>query len=275
MNYSYNYINVPSTECRIQSFGKRNCNSNSFYTEQESSSFILCYIKSGKGTLSVSNHQAYMLSTGDLFLLPRKSPYFYQADLKNPWSYNWIAFSGIKIYTMISNSIIFSKKYLHDITKSETGDTYQKLFSLLNQPSSLSNEAMIESLSYLLFYFLMTEYADTSENHNRDYKLKFNLAVNYIEQNFTEKKCSINTICNHLKISRSYLYTLFLNKIGLSPRAFIKELRINEAKKKLCNTNISIGQIAEELGFSNQFNFSRSFKRSTKMSPKAYQKSMK
>ena len=22
MNYSYNYINVPSTECRIQSFGK-------------------------------------------------------------------------------------------------------------------------------------------------------------------------------------------------------------------------------------------------------------
>ena len=45
MNYSYNYINVPSTECRIQSFGKRNCNSNSFYTEQESSSFILCYIK--------------------------------------------------------------------------------------------------------------------------------------------------------------------------------------------------------------------------------------
>lgn len=271
MNFSYKYISVPSTECRIQSFGKRVCNSNDFYTvEEKSSSFVLCYIKSGKGTLSLNNHPAYMLSAGDLFLLPRKSPFFYQTDLKNPCSFNWIAFSGIKVYTMISNSIIFSRKYLHDITKSKTGDTYQRLFSLLNQPSSLSNEAMIESLSYQLFYFLINEYADTSESHNKDYNLKFNLAVNYLESNFTEKDCSINTICKRLQISRSYLYTLFINKFGLSPRTFIKELRINEAKKELCNTDIPINQIAEEVGFSNQFNFSRSFKRSTNISPKIY-----
>ncbi|WP_227743888.1 helix-turn-helix domain-containing protein [Lactobacillus helveticus] len=50
-----------------------------------------------------------------------------------------------------------------------------------------------------------------------------------------DKNCSINTVCNNLNISRSYLYTLFIKKMNLSPRSFLKQLRINEAKKKLCN----------------------------------------
>ncbi|MGO1780447.1 MAG: helix-turn-helix domain-containing protein, partial [Lactobacillus delbrueckii] len=50
--------------------------------------------------------------------------------------------------------------------------------------------------------------------------------------------------------------------MNLSPRSFLKQLRINKAKKKLFNTEASIGQIAKEVGFLNQFNFTRSFKNS-------------
>ncbi|MFB5992312.1 helix-turn-helix domain-containing protein, partial [Lactobacillus delbrueckii subsp. lactis] len=48
--------------------------------------------------------------------------------------------------------------------------------------------------------------------------------------------------------------------------------RINKAKKKLCNTEASIGQIAKEVGFLNQFNFTRSFKNSLELSPENYRK---
>ncbi|MCT3515214.1 helix-turn-helix domain-containing protein [Lactobacillus delbrueckii subsp. lactis] len=51
--------------------------------------------------------------------------------------------------------------------------------------------------------------------------------------------------------------------MNLSPRSFSKQLRINKAKKKLFNTEASIGQIAKEVGFLNQFNFTRSFKNSS------------
>ncbi|MCD5433963.1 helix-turn-helix domain-containing protein [Lactobacillus delbrueckii subsp. lactis] len=47
---------------------------------------------------------------------------------------------------------------------------------------------------------------------------------------------------------------------------------MNEAKKKLCNTEASIGQIAKEVGFLNQFNFTRSFKNSLELSPENYRK---
>ncbi|MBW8009497.1 AraC family transcriptional regulator [Lactobacillus helveticus] len=63
-----------------------------------------------------------------------------------------------------------------------------------------------------------------------------------------------------------------LLKNNLSPRSFLKQLRINEAKKKLRNTEASIGQIAKEVGFLNQFNFTRSFKNSLELSPKNYRK---
>jgi AraC-like DNA-binding protein len=104
------------------------------------------------------------------------------------------------------------------------------------------------------------------------YNLKFNLAVNYFEQNFMDKNCSINTVCNNLNISLSYLYTLFIKKSIFPHDLFLKQLRINEAKKKLCNTEASIGQIAKEVGFLNQFNFTRSFKNSLELSPENYRK---
>ncbi|MGO1725253.1 MAG: helix-turn-helix domain-containing protein, partial [Lactobacillus delbrueckii] len=82
-----------------------------------------------------------------------------------------------------------------------------------------------------------------------------------------DKNCSINTVCNNLNISLSYLYTLFIKKSIFPHDLFLKQLRINEAKKKLCNTEASIGQIAKEVGFLNQFNFTRSFKNSLELSP--------
>ena len=99
------------------------------------------------------------------------------------------------------------------ISKSKTFETYQHLFSLLQQSSSLSDEAMSKALAYQFFYYLVTEYSVTSESQHKDYNLKFNLAVNYFEHNFMDKNCSINTVCNNLNISRSYLYTLFIKKL--------------------------------------------------------------
>ncbi|MBO1193637.1 helix-turn-helix domain-containing protein [Lactobacillus delbrueckii subsp. lactis] len=59
---------------------------------------------------------------------------------------------------------------------------------------------------------------------------------------------------------------------GLIDTALLGAYRINKAKKKLCNTEASIGQIAKEVGFLNQFNFTRSFKNSLELSPENYRK---
>lgn len=59
----------------------------------------------------------------------------------------------------------------------------------------------------------------------------------------------------------------FQKLFGLSPRGLLVRLRMERAKELLRTTNISIKQIAQELGYSKQHEFTRAFHRFSGMSP--------
>jgi AraC-like DNA-binding protein len=61
---------------------------------------------------------------------------------------------------------------------------------------------------------------------------------------------------------------------GLSYRDILESTRRSLAENYLRDNRHSIAQIAYLLGFSDQSNFSRAFKRWTSMSPKQYQESL-
>jgi AraC-like DNA-binding protein len=54
---------------------------------------------------------------------------------------------------------------------------------------------------------------------------------------------------------------------GISPRRLLVRLRMGRAKELLRTTNISVKQIAQELGYSKQHEFTRAFYRFSGMSP--------
>jgi Uncharacterized conserved protein, contains double-stranded beta-helix domain len=60
------------------------------------SNYVLHYILDGQGTFSSANRPAVSLKQGDVFLLPKDVPCFYQADGEHPWTYLWIGFAGAK-----------------------------------------------------------------------------------------------------------------------------------------------------------------------------------
>ena len=57
---------------------------------------------------------------------------------------------------------------------------------------------------------------------------------------------------------------------GKSPNEYIIELRLQFAKNLLDNTNMSIKQISERVGYSDQYFFSRIFKKYLGISPQSY-----
>ena len=59
----------------------------------------------------------------------------------------------------------------------------------------------------------------------------------------------------------------FQKLFGLSPRGLLVRLRMERAKELLRTTNISVKQIAQELGYSKQHEFTRAFHRFSGMSP--------
>lgn len=81
---------------------------------------------------------------------------------------------------------------------------------------------------------------------------------------------SLNEIAKSLNMSYSLFRQRFLRLTGKSPGKFRKGEIIKKACLRITGTNDSLTQIADQLGFHDQFHFSRSFKRETGMSPSAF-----
>lgn len=95
--------------------------------------------------------------------------------------------------------------------------------------------------------------------------------VNYIKEYYNDR-VSLEEIASGMNITPEYLSRLFTKEIGKSFSDYLKEYRIDKAKKLLVNNKLKIYEIAEKIGYSDPKYFCKVFKELTGMSPKEYAK---
>lgn len=95
-------------------------------------------------------------------------------------------------------------------------------------------------------------------------------AIKYIEGNFGDTAINNSLLAQKCNLSETHFRKLFLAKFGITPRQFIIDIRINQAKQLLSTGSLKISEIAEACGFSSQYHFSRCFKTHTSMTPTEY-----
>lgn len=78
---------------------------------------------------------------------------------------------------------------------------------------------------------------------------------------------TVQFIANSLNVSSNYLSGLLKALTGLNTRQHIHEKLIEIAKEKLSTTDLTVSEIAYELGFEHVQSFSKLFKTKTKLSP--------
>jgi len=83
-------------------------------------------------------------------------------------------------------------------------------------------------------------------------------------------KGAVAHIAKTQSLSRSQCYKIFMQVYGMSPRQYLTQLKLNRAKHLLLESEMSIEDIAQQLGFSSLSHFSRQFKRWTGVSPMQY-----
>ena len=74
----------------------------------------------------------------------------------------------------------------------------------------------------------------------------------------------------YLGVSPNYFSTLFHKTVGESFREHLCRVRIEESKRLLLSTDISLNQIGLAVGFSDQSYYSKVFKRITGLTPGEY-----
>lgn len=110
---------------------------------------------------------------------------------------------------------------------------------------------------------------DTRNTHTT---LIVNRALNYIKNNF-DRKISLEDIARELNVSKQYLCSVFREETGETTSFYINRLRIEKAKKLLLKDDYRIKEIFEKVGFSNQYYFSKVFKKMAGMTITEYRES--
>lgn len=83
----------------------------------------------------------------------------------------------------------------------------------------------------------------------------------YILECFRDPDLNVNSIALQFNLNPSYLSRTFKNMMSVGLFDFIQQLRIKEAKTLMRNTDRSIKNIAEYVGFSNTLAMNRAFKK--------------
>ncbi len=86
---------------------------------------------------------------------------------------------------------------------------------------------------------------------------------------------SAKTIASKLKISESYLFRLFKNKIHCTLTYYVNQIRVEKAKQLLAKTDHPIVNIGAEVGYNTRQYFCKVFSSFTGLSPMQFRKKLK
>ncbi len=231
--------------------------------------YIIHLIISGKGCFT-ANGKTHNLEAGQGFLICPGEIVSYKADSIMPWKYSWVGFHGLKAQQIINRAGLSID--VPTFRYNERDLLVESLDEMINEARSRRPSDLM--LSGLLYQFLarLVKSLDPWKSFtakNSDSSIYVSKAVEYIEKTYSGP-LSVSGIAHHLKIDRSYLSTLFSRHLGISPRDFIINYRINKACELLGNPLLSISDVARSVGYDDPLQFSKTFKKEKGVSPSHY-----
>jgi LacI family transcriptional regulator len=96
-------------------------------------------------------------------------------------------------------------------------------------------------------------------------------AVKYIREHACDP-CTVHDVLRHVPMSRRSLERQFVEQFGRTPHDEITRVRIDQAKRLLVSSQLTLNEITERCGFSGVQNFTRSFHKETGSTPAVYRR---
>ena len=262
----------PFHDLRMACCGREKCQPLHSWGPVVRPTYIIHYILEGKGIFK-TGEETWHLHEKEGFLIEPETQTFYQADAVDPWTYCWIGFEGDLAPVLVKELGLRADRPVFCCDqKKELEDVFRTIFE--GQKSLELSDLVLESQLYRFFAILMKDLQVgkiSGKNKNSDYTRE---AIRYIRnQYFTPIK--VSDIADHVGINRSYLYTLFVKEMGMTPNEYLASFRLTRAAEVLTITDYSIEQIAYSCGYQDSVVFSKAFKRKYTVSPNQYRKAQR
>jgi len=152
----------------------------------------------------------------------------------------------------------------------DAGAPYKKTMDLsddlIRQAEKLDNINAV----YSLLKTAVTAFARmVSLNNSVSYSKPVRQVMDYIAAHYSEK-ITLNKLAQHTNLSTYYLSNLIKKETGIILADHINRIRIEQSKKLLRDTELSILEVAQEVGYQYQNHFASIFRRQTGFTPTEY-----
>ena len=226
---------------------------------------IFIYCAEGNGWCEMAGRR-HEISKDQLLVIHAGTPHVYGADKKTPWTIRWFHAVGSNVPFYLERLGISKEKPVVPLG----GDV--QLFSLFEDvQEGLAHGFTLthlvyaaHSLTHLMGLILRHKeefwHGETSVRERIDKSIEF-------MNGHLWQPLNIATLASLVNLSRSYYTILFRRVTGYAPMNYLNHLRMQRAVQLLNTTDLSIKQISDQLGFSDQFYFSRTFRKMHNHSP--------
>ncbi|MDQ0231179.1 response regulator transcription factor [Metabacillus malikii] len=166
-------------------------------------------------------------------------------------------------------------RVVHEVIKilqSMDGDeekcrSLHKMLNFDNQPHTL------DAIKEIFLEFILEAAAQINQLNLHCVTVNIRRIKKYIDTHYNEE-LTLKNLANRFFINPAYMGQLFRKTYGVYLKDYLLQVRINEAKKKLRQTDLRIYEIAEDVGFTNSNYFITQFEKITGYTPTQYRKSV-
>jgi AraC-like DNA-binding protein len=230
--------------------------------------FIYCSEGSGWCEIGQNTHE---ITRNQLLILPASKPHAYGANKGKPWTIYWFHAIGTnmpiyleKLGVTIENPIV------------QLGGDVQLLSlfeDVLEELEHGFTTAHLLYASHTLTHLmgLILRHKDEFDYGTTNVRERVARSIDFMKGHLREP-LKIATLAALVRLSRSHYTTLFQRVTGYAPLSYLNHLRMQRAVQLLNTTDLSIKQISDQLGFCDQFYFSRAFVKMHNHSPSEHRR---
>lgn len=243
------------------------------------------YIYSGHCP-QIINHTSYNVTKGQVVLIDRDTPHSTGRLGENDIMVSLMIdknYLNSNFFTRLSNDSILSRFFINAINENTQHDNYilfhsensRKLPLYFNElmceylDPSMNSPDIINSLITLLFCELINVYRkDLDHQENFTGHTSVVQILRYIENNY--KNCTLESTAAFFNLNPNYLSTLLKKKLNYTYKELVQHQRLSKAAQLLRNTDMTVTEVANDVGYENINFFYKKFKEQYCMSPKEY-----
>lgn len=266
--HSYKSTAKETVSLAVYNVGFQKCNSLYQWGPGIRDHYLIHHVISGQGYYTTKT-ATYTIKTGDTFIVYPFTEVSYCADEKNPWEYYWVGFSGSDAKFLLGFTD-FSKE--NPVISTNFDDVLKNAFLRIYNCRGQNNADIAKMTGQLYLALSVLIENSTIHTRNKDTNLFYaQKSLEYITYNYSNP-ISVEDIAAYAGISRSHLYRIFMAHYGVSPKEYLSDFRIKQACMLLQSTSLSIGAIANSVGFENNLYFSKVFHKIKGVPPTEYLK---